>query len=466
MRMAPRLRRARSNAAAYQPMRKNMAHGVSKRNSIAASSFDEYIEQHRTTTTPTQLQLQQYFQRRFNECTNADIRSHVLAPPLHQFTLLNMTEAEIITYLYHYVLDEKSMQKNGYPVLYGKKPAFYRRRFLGCVEYRPSFKTRPFDVNATEFVPSHRRRSSIRKSSWESLRKTSGSSASNTDSDSDDMSEINYIESTEKRCVRCSRAFHVNEHGEYRESESCSFHWGKVTKRDAGRRFQTYTCCNQPKFSDGCTTFKAHVWNGYGPGFNGPFDDYVNTGDRPAFEKGNGAYALDCEMGFTAFGLEIIKISVIAIDGRVVYERLVQPSTEIIDYNTRFSGIEPEHFTNGESIVATLPEVQQELLQFINSKTILIGHALENDLRALKMIHFTCVDTSLTFPHPDGGGMKFGLRFLTEKYLNRTIQDSENGHDSAEDSRACLELMLYKIYEDFQAPIEENRRTRDAFGFY
>lgn len=35
----------------------------------------------------------------------------------------------------------------------------------------------------------------------------------------------------------------------------------------------------------------------------------------------------------------LAQVTVVGVDGRLVYESLVTPETEIIDFNTRFSGI-------------------------------------------------------------------------------------------------------------------------------
>lgn len=44
--------------------------------------------------------------------------------------------------------------------------------------------------------------------------------------------------------------------------------------------------------------------------------------------------------------------------------------------------------------------------------TILIGHALDNDLRALRLVHQRVVDTAALFPHARGLPYRRALRDL------------------------------------------------------
>jgi RNA exonuclease 1 len=88
--------------------------------------------------------------------------------------------------------------------------------------------------------------------------------------------------------------------------------------------------------------------------------------------------------------------------------------------NFRFSGITEQLLAN---IRTTLRDVQAVLLSMFNSKTILIGHSLESDLKALKLIHSSVVDTSVLFPHKMGFPRKRALKTIVQENLKKIIQE-------------------------------------------
>jgi RNA exonuclease 1 len=96
------------------------------------------------------------------------------------------------------------------------------------------------------------------------------------------------------------------------------------------------------------------------------------------------------------------------------------------------------------NITTTLGKVQQRLVQIIDTDTILVGHSLECDLQALKLAHPHVIDTSVIYQHPRGPPFKPKLKWLTHKWLKRTIQENPEGHDSAEDAKACIDLLKMK----------------------
>ena len=153
--------------------------------------------------------------------------------------------------------------------------------------------------------------------------------------------------------------------------------------------------------------------------------------------------AVDCEMCETKNGKELTRVSVTDVHHTLLLDMLVKPAEPIIDYLTQWSGITESML---QSVTSTLAECQVALLSLIDSDTILVGHGLENDLRALKIAHDRCIDTALCFPHPVLG-RKHSLRYLAQQNLNLSIQtgDGIDGHDSTEDASTAMRLVLLRL---------------------
>ncbi|EDW75244.2 uncharacterized protein Dwil_GK20067 [Drosophila willistoni] len=257
-----------------------------------------------------------------------------------------------------------------------------------------------------------------------------------------------------KQCTRCAHHFLVDEQtGEYITQEECCYHEGKY-QHYAGR----WSCCQMAtELAMGCCQNDYHVWAGSVVGVNGPYHDFVRTTHRSHHGSAMSdsldnpsVYALDCEMSYTARGLDVTKVSLVALNGQLIYEQFVQPDCPIVDFNTRYSGITEQDLLEAKS----LAQVQRDLLEIISADTILIGHGLDNDLRALRIVHNTLIDTSITFPHASGFPYRRALRHLTKMHLKREIQcgDGTTGHSSFEDSRACMELMLWRVRRELLDP--------------
>lgn len=386
--------------------------------------------------------------------------------PLKQFAKLGLDEKQLCQYLRHYVLGPEQMLNFGYPVESEAHPGraiIYKSVLTAPQSYNP-YRAAGFDVNAQEFVPYGEV-----KYDWDERADSGRGSSSDSTEEESTSEQVSPIlkssgsavrpvadgASEERQCVRCGKGFFVAADGEYLTHEHCTYHWGKL-QRTFGSHQQTFNCCRGKPGSLGCTTGKLHVWNGVGVGINGPFDSYARTRPRktPPPDGNYGIYALDCEMCYTIRGLELTKLTVVGVDGRLVYDCFVRPECSIVDYNTRFSGITAKDLNSRKAVTKTLKDVQNDLMGFINADTILVGHGLENDLRALRIIHSTVVDTAVTFPHYSGLPYRRSLKNLVSTCLKRDVQCGW-GHNSCEDARAAMELMLWRIRKDFRQLVDQ-----------
>ena len=279
-----------------------------------------------------------------------------------------------------------------------------------------------------------------------------------------------------EHCDRCGSRFQVfpgrrAADGALTSGGACSFHWGRRVwpPRDAKPAAGTaqpeaqYACCRKELGSPGCTAAPTHVFKIVDPKRLALVTPFERT--RARGSRAKDAVCLDCEMGYTTQGLELIRLTATSWpSGRELVDLLVRPVGEVLDLNTRFSGVTAADMANASPydaatdaaagsagplpIVGSPAEARAILLEHLTPQTPLIGHALENDLNATRLVHPQIVDSCLLFPHPKGLPIRYGLRVLLEKHLHIQIQTAgEKGHDSKEDARAAGDLVRYKVAE-------------------
>jgi len=132
-------------------------------------------------------------------------------------------------------------------------------------------------------------------------------------------------------------------------------------------------------------------------------------------------------MCVTAAGLEVTRLTLVNERGHIILDEHIKPLLPILDYRTAYSGITP---TILSSVTTTLPSLHPRLLSLLHEKpTYLVGHALDGDLRALKLFHPFLLDTASLYPHPKGSPYKKSLKDLARIHLEgREIQQ---GHGSS-----------------------------------
>ncbi|KAK2680913.1 hypothetical protein RAB80_002706 [Fusarium oxysporum f. sp. vasinfectum] len=284
---------------------------------------------------------------------------------------------------------------------------------------------------------------------------------------------------------------------------TCTFHWGKTfiapkAPGDNTRQPKRYQCCGQEVGdSVGCFTRDHHVFKTSDPKRLASVLNFAETPENPVVPTDR-AVAFDCEMGYTVFGMELIRLTATSWPtGEELLDVLVRPLGEILDLNSRYSGVWPDDLAQAESWTAdkstkptkssdddvsedgelkpkkkqlkivSSPEVARGLLfQLISPTTPLIGHGLENDLNSVRIVHPTLIDTVLLFPHKAGLPYRYSLKMLMDVHLNRKIQQETGpkmvGHDSAEDARAAGDLVRLKIRNEWMDMQREGWKLVDG----
>lgn len=281
-------------------------------------------------------------------------------------------------------------------------------------------------------------------------------------------------------CDRCNTRFQVfhdrNEAGELVSGGLCRYHWARSVYRK-GVQENTYPCCGLATHVGGCVVAKTHVFKVNDKNRLARQLQFERTPDHHD-DQARGPVTYDCEMVYTTLGMELARLTAISWpDKKLLIDVLVRPDGQILDFNTRFSGITADMYNKAKDYertqvtrdteskiveqsdavkpplhrVASPAAARALLFELLNPDTPLIGHAIDNDLNTCRIIHPTVIDTVLLYPHPRGLPIRYRLKDLAAKYLQRDIQTSgAAGHDSREDSEATGDLVRNKVREEWK----------------
>ncbi len=119
-----------------------------------------------------------------------------------------------------------------------------------------------------------------------------------------------------------------------------------------------------------------------------------------------------------------------------------------------------------KDVETRIEDIQVRLLSLIDAKDIIVGHSLENDLRALKLVHENVIDTAVIFR--GNNGRKFSLKHLSNVLLQRKIQAGcgSYGHCSTEDAEAALVLALRRARRGDSFRLKENLKRQNVLSLF
>jgi RNA exonuclease 1 len=109
-------------------------------------------------------------------------------------------------------------------------------------------------------------------------------------------------------------------------------------------------------------------------------------------------------MGTAASGdPELIRVTLIDyFSEEVLVDNLVDPDVRMQHLNTRYSGVSWADLKNARIKGVCLSgkaRARQAIWRYVGTDTIVVGHGLSNDMRSLRWIHTTVVDSLLVESH-------------------------------------------------------------------
>lgn len=180
--------------------------------------------------------------------------------------------------------------------------------------------------------------------------------------------------------------------------------------------------------------------------------------------KSNTMIAIDCEMVLCEDGSEtIVKVCAVDHNLEVILDNLVNPNKAISDFRTEITGISAKDL---EGVTCSLKDIQKSLKKLLSHGTILVGHSLHNDLKALKVDHARVIDTQLIFKcQNDSIRARASLNNLCKSVLGCEVRREGDPHNCLDDACAAMKLALAKLEHGFDNAIEvELKKVPEAEG--
>jgi len=175
--------------------------------------------------------------------------------------------------------------------------------------------------------------------------------------------------------------------------------------------------------------------------------------------------AIDCEMCETQDPVSgnknhkaLCRISIVDAETKeTLLDTLVKPDWPVTNYRTFVNGIKKEHL---EKVQFTIQHAQAFMMALCSQETVIIGHAVHNDLVATRMESHCVADSACLFKAADSETATVSLKDLASNILKKEMPET---HDSVNDAITALLCLEHYIEKDGQVELIERsaRKPRD-----
>lgn len=155
--------------------------------------------------------------------------------------------------------------------------------------------------------------------------------------------------------------------------------------------------------------------------------------------------AIDCEMCESKDPVSgkkdnraLCRVSVVdAETDEVLLDTLVKPTWPVSDHRDWVNGITADDLTK---VQFTLRHAQAFMMELCTEETVIVGHAVQNDLAALRIEHYCVADSALLYKAVDSENATVALRDLATTILKSQMPKT---HDSVNDARVAFACVDY-----------------------
>lgn len=165
-------------------------------------------------------------------------------------------------------------------------------------------------------------------------------------------------------------------------------------------------------------------------------------------EEKNRYIAVDCEMVGTGIGghkSSLARVCMVDWEGNTVLDLYVRQEFEVTDYRTFVSGITEDDLVSENAV--DFEDCREQVLDVIEGK-ILVGHALKNDLHAMRIFTHPWQQIRDTGKYEPFMKVRFDdgilwprkLKDLAKEKLGKDIQQPGKAHCPFEDAKTAFDL--------------------------